>query len=73
MTAEEVQAGQIVLNEIAPFVVGVFTKRHPEEPDWTFATGTAIEFKRGEIGLDSRPRAEQPTVRSCLSAGANAI
>jgi hypothetical protein len=51
MTVEEVQAGQIVLKEIAPFVVGVFTKRHPEDMDWTFATGTAIKFKGVKLVL----------------------
>jgi hypothetical protein len=35
----------MVLDAVAPFVVGLFTKRCPEQLDWTFATGTAIEFK----------------------------
>jgi len=47
MTAEELQAGAIVLRAVAPFVVGVFTKRSVAQRDWTFATGTPIAF-RGE-------------------------
>jgi len=45
MTAEEIRAGEIVLGAVAPFVVGVFVKHSPAQMDWTFATGTAIEFK----------------------------
>ena len=45
MTAEEIRAGEIVIDAVAPFVAGLFTKRSPEQRDWTFATGTAIEFR----------------------------
>jgi hypothetical protein len=51
MTREEVRAGEIVLEAAAPFVVGVFTKRSPQQPDWTFATGTAIEFNGRKLVL----------------------
>lgn len=45
MGPEEVQAGEIMLAAVAPFVVGIFTKRVLAQPDWTFATGTPIEFR----------------------------
>ena len=47
MTAEEMEAGEIVLAAVAPFMVGVFTKRSAAQQSWTFATGTPIAF-RGE-------------------------
>jgi len=47
-------------------VVGVFTKRSPEQPDWQFATGTAIEFKGQKLVLTtahvlSEKPGDQPT------------
>ena len=51
MTAEEIRAGEIAIDAVAPFVVGLFTKRSPEQRDWTFATGTAIEFKGQKLIL----------------------
>jgi len=50
MTAEEMEAGEIVLAAVAPFMVGVFTKRSAAQQYWTFATGTPIAF-RGEKPL----------------------
>ena len=66
MTAAEVRAGEIVLDAVAPFVVGVFTKRSPQQPDWTFATGTAVEFKGRKLILTaahvlSETPGDQPT------------
>jgi hypothetical protein len=51
VTPEEVRAGEIVLDAVAPFVVGVFTKRSPQQQDWTFATGTAVEFNGRKLVL----------------------
>jgi Trypsin-like peptidase domain len=66
MTAEEVRAGEIVLAAVAPFVIGVFTKRGPQQQDWTFATGTAIEFNGRKVILTaahvvSENAGEQPS------------
>jgi hypothetical protein len=66
MTGEEVRAGEIVLAAVAPFVVGVFTKRGTQQPDWTFATGTAIAFNGRKVILTaahvvSENAGEQPT------------
>ncbi|HUD99745.1 MAG TPA: trypsin-like peptidase domain-containing protein [Bryobacteraceae bacterium] len=51
MTADQTRAGEIVLDAVAPFVVGVFTKRYPAQMDWTFATGTGIVFKGRKLLL----------------------
>jgi hypothetical protein len=61
MTAEEVRAGEIVLDAVAPFVVGVFTKRSPQQQDWTFASGTAVEFNGRKLVLTAaHVLSEQP-------------
>jgi len=39
VTAEEIRAGEIFIDAVAPFVVGLFTKRSSGQRDWTFATG----------------------------------
>jgi len=44
VTTEEIRSGEIVVDAVAPFVAGLFTKRSPEQRDWTFATGKAIGF-----------------------------
>lgn len=41
----DVELAQIVLTAISPFVVGLFGKRHAEQPDWEYATGVALEFE----------------------------
>ena|SRR5207249_11414900 len=51
LTVEEIRAGEIVIDAVAPFVVELFTKRSQEQPDWTFATGTAIELKGQKLFL----------------------
>lgn len=66
VTAEEVRAGEIVLAAVAPFVVGVFTKRSPQQQDWMFATGTAVEFAGTKLVLTaahvlSEHPGDQPT------------
>jgi hypothetical protein len=44
MDPEEVQAGQIVLTAISPFVVGLFRRFDAARHNWEYATGTPIEF-----------------------------
>ena len=40
-----------MLDAVAPFVVGVFTKRNLQQQDWMFATGTAVEFNGRKLVL----------------------
>ncbi len=66
MKGEEVRAGEIVITAVAPFVVGVFTKRGTQQQDWTFGTATAIEFNGRKVVLTaahvvSERTGEQPT------------
>jgi hypothetical protein len=44
MATVELEAAQIILTAISPYVVGVFAKRYARQPSWDYATGVPVEF-----------------------------